>query len=327
MHLRLALLLVLCAAAALAGCGGSSSAPPPASLRPVAAGAPIPAGRMPVGLAVGDGTVWVVDGARGALLRIDAASRRPEGAPISVGRAPFAVAVGAGSVWVVTQPGLVREIDPVSGKVVGEAVRVEDANGLAVGLGGVWVTSRIAGTVTRIDPRTHRADRPIRVGAGAADVVVADGSVWVANAAAGTVSQIAEGRAREPIDVGGEVLALAAGAGGVWVARALGEFAQETEVVRIDPGSRELGRAVSVPGAIPLDLAAGDAGVWATDVGGLRPPSPERPGSLTRIDPGRDAVTGRPIELAGRPVAVATGAGATWVADAAGGTVTPIAAR
>ncbi len=283
---------------------------------------------MPVALTVGAGSVWVADAGRGTLLRIDPRTRRRVGEPVPVGPSPFAVAVGEGAVWVASLSGAVQGFDPRTAERVGRPATVQDANGLAVGLGGVWVTSRVAGTLTRIDPRTGAVGRPVRVGAGAADVVVGDdGAVWVANAGAGSVSRYEPGaaRAEAPIPVGGQVLALAAGPGVLWVARARGEFAQQVEVVRLDLDDRKLtGEPVAVDGAIPLDLAAGDGSVWATDVGGLRPPEPDRPGGVTRIDARGPVRAGSTLETGERPVAVAVGAGATWVANAADGTVTPI---
>lgn len=283
---------------------------------------------MPVAVAVGAGAVWVADAGRGTLLEIDPATRKRRGAPIRVGGAPFAVAVADGVVWVADQTGEVLAIDPRTRARVGSPVRVPGANGLAVGLGGVWVTSRRAGTLTRVDPGSHRADRPIRVGEAPGDVVVADGAVWVANATGASVSRLVPGapRADRPIPVGGEVLALAAGDGGVWVGRTAGEFAQQVSVVRLDTHTRRLrGRPVPVPGAIPLDLATGRGTVWATDVGGLRPPGRPRPGSVTRITTsGAPRVTAT-LRTGDRPTAVAVGGRTTWVANAADGTVTPVA--
>ena len=333
----LIILATVCAcvlAVSLGACGGTSKERSTAAARnlpltPVEVGSPIPAGRMPVAVAVGAGSVWVADGGRGTLLRINPERRRRTGAAIAVGAAPFAVAVGEGAVWVAGTSGEIRAVDPDSMTTVGSPVRVAGANGLAVGLDGVWVTSRIAGTLTRIDPRTRRAGPPIRVGAGPADVVIADGAVWVANAADGTVSRVDPGtrRADPPIRVGGELLALAAGEGALWAGRARGQFAERVEVVRLDPRARRLtGRAVAVQGAIPLDLAAGGGSVWVTDVGGFRPPQPRRPGSLTRIAPGGPAVVGDQLKTGERPTAVAVGAGGVWVANAADGTVTPVAA-
>ncbi len=209
-------------------------------------------------------------------------------------------------------------------------VRISGANGLAVGAGVVWVTSRIAGTVTRIDPTTRRADRPIRVGAGAADVVVAEGAVWVANGAASTISRVdpATGRVAAPIRSGApSVLALAAGDDGLWVARAGGRVEDRVAIVRLDPAKRAvIGPVVAVSGAVPLDLAAGSGSVWATDAGSVLPLGSPRSAAVTRIDArSGPARAGGPLRVGRRPSAIAAGAGGLWVADAIDGTVTPVA--
>ena len=53
------------------------------------------------------------------------------------------------------------------------------AGGLAVGAGGVWVTSPYAGTVSRIDPAANVVRRTVTVGNRPQGVAVADGQVWV----------------------------------------------------------------------------------------------------------------------------------------------------
>lgn len=332
----LAPVVIAVAGMLLAACGSQGSpsassprrdgASPPPAARVLA---PIAVGGSPTAIAIGAGSVWVADQARGRVLRLDPQTRRPAGPAIRVGKGPVALAVGDGGVWVAHGDGQVRSIDPETGVVRPGSVRVSGADGLAVGAGGVWVTNRIAGTVTRIDPATRRPDRPVRVGAGAADVVVADGAVWVANGAAGTISRVdpATGEVAAPIRSGAPaVLALAAGDGGLWVARAGGRVGDRLAVVRLDPARRAVtGKAVAVSGAVPLDLAAGAGSVWATDAGSVLPLGAPRPAGITRIDPrSGPARTGGPLRVGRRPSAVAVGAGGLWVADAADGTVTPI---
>jgi len=318
-------------AVALGACGGSADPPgAPRSAPPGGAHVQkaVAVRGTPVAVAVGSDAVWVADQTGGTVQRIDPETRRRVGRPIAVGRAPFAVAVGDDAVWVAGGDGSVRAIDPRTAEVREPAVGVPGANGLAVGEGGVWVTSRIAGTVTRIDPRSMRADEPIGVGAGPADVIVAAGAVWVANAAAGTVSRVdpESGTASDPVDIGGSgVLALAGGEAGIWAARTVGVVPEGVEIVRLDQESgRPIGRAVPVSGAVPLDLAVGAGGVWVTDVGGARPPGPSRPGAVTRIDPRTSEIIGRPIRVGKRPSGLAVGTG-VWVANAGDRSVTPIA--
>nr|MBA3327840.1 PQQ-binding-like beta-propeller repeat protein [Solirubrobacterales bacterium] len=136
--------------------GESSEDAPPRRLGPAMIGAPVDVGASPVSIAVGAGAVWVVDAARGTLIRVDPRTREVSGRSARVAGGPFSVAVGEGAVWVASGDGSVRAFDPRTVRPTGRAARVRGANGLAVGAGGVWVTSRLAGTVTRIDPRTRR---------------------------------------------------------------------------------------------------------------------------------------------------------------------------
>ena len=90
------------------------------------------------------------------------------------------MAVGEGAVWVANEGGeTVTRIDP-STRTAGRPIRVgEDPQALAVGAGSVWVANFGDGTVTRIDPRSRRAFRPVRVGRGPTDIVVGKTSIWV----------------------------------------------------------------------------------------------------------------------------------------------------
>jgi YVTN family beta-propeller protein len=44
----------------------------------------------------------------------------------------------------------------------------------------VWVTNQVAGTVSRIDPRTNKVVKTIQLGFSPHGLVGADGTVWVA---------------------------------------------------------------------------------------------------------------------------------------------------
>lgn len=327
--LRTALVVVGLPAAA-AGCGGGSddTGPPARKLEPARVGAPIAVGGDPVAVAVGAGAIWVVDASRQLLIKVDPSTRAVVGAPRRVAGGPFAVAVGEGAVWVAAGDGSVRAYDPRTVRPSGPKATVAGANGLAVGDGGVWVSRRRAGTVTRIDARTRRAGAPIRVGRGPADVAVGLGSVWVANADGATVSRIDSrgGRAATPIAVGArQVLAVTVGEGRVWVARAGGQNADRPELVQIDPDAgKVVGKPIAVPGAVPLDLVAGD-GLWATDSGGAFAAGTGDQGGVTRVDPATGAVAGPELRTGDRPSAIALGEGGVWVVNEGSGTLTPIA--
>jgi streptogramin lyase len=309
--------------------GGSPDEPSHARLAATNVGSPIKVGIDPVAVAVGAGAIWVIDAARQTLIKVNPHTRAVVSDPRRVAGGPFAVAVGAGVVWVAAGDGSVRAYDPRSLRPTGPTATVPGANGLAVGGGGVWVSSRRAGTVTRIDPRTRHTDQPIRVGRGPADIAAGLGAVWVANADGGSVSRIDphRGRADTPIAIGArQVLAVTVGDGAVWVARAAGPDADRTQLVHIDPqAGKVVGDPIRIPGAVPLDLVAGD-GVWATDSGGVRTLQSGSRGGVTRVDPATRKVAGPLLRTGTRPAAIALGDGAVWVTNEDAGTLTPITA-
>lgn len=317
--------IALGAIVVVVACGRSADEPTRSELSPANVGSPIHVGINPVAVAVGAGAVWVIDAARQTLTKVNPHTRAVVGKPRHVSGGPFAVAVGAGAVWVAAGDGTVRAFDPRSVQPTRRAATVPGANGLAVGGGGVWISSRRAGTVTRIDPRTRRTDPPIRVGRGPADIAIGAGAIWVANADGGSVSRIDPRRRRAdaPIAVGArQVLAVTVGEEGVWVARAAGPNADRTQLVQIDPqAAKVVGDPIPVPGAVPLDLVAGD-GVWVTDSGGaLRPQSA---GRVSRMDPAMPTMRGPVLRVGERPSAIALGEGAVWVTNEDDGTLTPI---
>jgi DNA-binding beta-propeller fold protein YncE len=323
--LAIALLVFL-----LAACGGATVTEPAPSVPDPHAKSQVRVGGTPVAVATGAGGVWVVENAGSRVIELDP-SGAPVGKPIAVGAGPEAVAIGEGYVWVASGDGRVTRIDPRTHRTKRAGVRIADPGGIAAGEGVVWATSRAKGTVTRLDPRSLKAaGRPIPVGAEPADVAIGAGAAWVANTADGTVTRIdaSTGEASAPIQVADyQVLGLCVGEGGVWVAKTDDRLAQRLEVVRIDTDSSSVGDAAAqIPAAIPVRVAAGEDGVWATLVGGVRPPATKpRPGQVALLDPDDLSQPARLIRVGDRPAGVAVGARAVWVADSGDGTVTRIA--
>ena len=139
------------------------------------------------------------------------------------------VAVAGGEVWVIGDPLDHRlwRIDAGTGKLVATVALPFSPKDVAVGEGGVWVTSQLDDTLSRIDPATAKVTDTVAVGRGASGVAVGLGSVWVANTIDGTVSRIEP----EPvevtgtIDVDGSPVDIAAGEDAVWVAANRGPIA------------------------------------------------------------------------------------------------------
>jgi YVTN family beta-propeller protein len=99
----------------------------------------IPVGSFPVGVAVGFGSVWVVQREDDTVRRIDPVTGRMREV-IAVGHLPASVAVGQESVLVTSQcAGTVSRIDPASNRVVGTIELGYHPFNLAVGSDFAWV--------------------------------------------------------------------------------------------------------------------------------------------------------------------------------------------
>jgi streptogramin lyase len=240
-----------------------------------AVGEPFQLGAGISGVAVGAGSVWVSDPPRGEVLRVDPQSGEVL-KRVAVGGRPGAIAFGGGDVWVADEDGAgVSAVAARSGRVLrrGLPPHAEPLR-LAVGQGGLWVSSATTGSVRRIDLSTLRTDAPIPVGRGPAGVTVAQGLVWVANSRGNTVSKVdpsIHAVLGDPIEVGEQPGGIDAGNTTVWVASAA-----ENAVTRIDLESGERSGAPIEVGSEPGAVAVGDTAVWVADNG---------EGAVTRIEP------------------------------------------
>jgi DNA-binding beta-propeller fold protein YncE/predicted Ser/Thr protein kinase len=238
-------------------------------------GTPLRLGHGVAGVAVGGGSVWVADPRHGDVIRIDAASDRILGR-IHVGGSPGALAFGGGRVWVADEAGAgVTAIDAAGGRIVKRGIVPHAAPlRLAVGAGGLWVSSATTGAIRRIDLGTALAGPPIPVGRGPAGITIGHGYVWVANSRGESVARVdptINARLGEPIEVGGRPGGIDAGTDVVWVANASGD-----SVTRIGlAGSAVVGDPVAV-GADPGAVVVGEEAVWVANNGD---------GTVSRIEP------------------------------------------
>ena len=109
----------------------------------------------------------------------------------AVSPAGFAVVTGAGAAWVLDDKlRSLWRVDPRTDRVV-KRIRLKfDPGGVAFGRGRIWVTNNGGNAVVEIDPAADRIVRSIPVGDGPISVTVGEGSVWAANYTDGTVSRI-----------------------------------------------------------------------------------------------------------------------------------------
>lgn len=126
----------------------------------------------------GAGLRWTVDGNRNRLIGTDRSGRivRDE----TVGEDPVAVATGFGAVWVANSGnGSVTRFDLGDGK--SEAIGLDyQPDEIAAGAGAIWVSSRLSRVVIRIDPKTRRVTKTIRLTNPPIDVAAGAGRAWVA---------------------------------------------------------------------------------------------------------------------------------------------------
>ncbi len=128
------------------------------------------------GIAVGGGSVWVVD--EQGVVRMTPRTGAIE-ARIPLTFEPQDIAVGAGGVWVTDQLGdTVWHIDPRTNRADRSIPVGENPSGIAVGARSVWVASG-DGTVSRIDPTSELVTATIDVGGTPQDVAVGAGAAWV----------------------------------------------------------------------------------------------------------------------------------------------------
>jgi YVTN family beta-propeller protein len=287
--------------------------------------------------------LWALQTHPAALIRLDSETLTPTAAPLELpaGRS-LGLAVGAGYVWVAaSDAGEVLRVDPETAKVT--AARVGGFPvGIAVAGGSVWFADRERGTVARIDPRTLRSiGDPVDVGTEPSSLAVAGEYLFVGRAGLGTVTRIlvrsgkkvgAPIRFARPVqDATG--FGLAPTGTSIWVS----SFASNT-LTRISPtaagtppppttvsngqqgsaGGGRLPRGAKVVAEIAVQpgsggFAIGEGAVWSAS---------EATSTLTRIDPGRNAVVKEvTIDAAGE---VAVGDGSIWLTHPGENTVSRI---
>jgi branched-chain amino acid transport system substrate-binding protein len=235
---------------------------------------------------------------------------------------------------------------------------------LGLGDGDAEAEALTASGVGQLDPTTGDLLGTVALGAAPSTVAVGEGAVWVIDANDQTIARVDASEPGDPqtFSTGSTPTDLAVGAGAVWVAN-LGPFLFPESVTRVDPESRAVVETIDLlprkpPGFVPgfgftrqhvavtrdgvwainpdltvsrIDprtnrvvarigdvaagnIAAGEGGVWVVD-------GEER---IAEIDPRTNAIA-QTIDVDAESLAgLAIGAGAVWVTDPEGGTVTRI---
>jgi DNA-binding beta-propeller fold protein YncE/predicted Ser/Thr protein kinase len=226
------------------------------------------------GVTIGAGSVWVSNPRTGTVQRLDTAGKVT--ARLHLGGSPGAIVSGGGRIWVADEAGAgITVIDGQRARVIKRGLAPHAAPlRLAVGAGGLWVSSASTGTVRRIDLGTMAVGPPILAGRGPAGVTVGHGLVWVANSRSSSVTRVdpsTHAILGDPIPVGEQPGGIDAGTEAVWVASAA-----DNSVTRLDLESgNPIGNPVGV-GPKPGAVVVGPEAVWVANNGD---------GTVTRIEP------------------------------------------
>jgi YVTN family beta-propeller protein len=279
--------------------------------------ATIRAGRGPGAIAIGEGSIWVVNRSDGSVSRIDPVTNGT--ATIKVGR-PAGVTVAGGFAWVSSKlDKTVQRIDPSTNKP-GPPIPLElRPLGLTAADGFVWVFE--FGALEQLDPATSRIVKsfpisginlgpefaPTSTGGPDGSIAVVGGAAWLAAFTHVVRVDLATGQVKDVTPITMTFCDLGGSEEGVWV---LGcteppgggvAGAGPALLFRIDPAT---GRA-DVP--VPIENGGGWLSVGPKDVWIL-----STDGAISRFDLGSEMV--HPFGRAGRSVGgMAAGANALWV--------------
>jgi streptogramin lyase len=171
--------------------------------------------------------------------------------------------------------------------------------GATAAYGAVWVANDGSGTLARIDPKTNRVTRRLKLRPGLFSVTHGFGALWAVNYKAGTLGRVdaRSGRVRS-VRVGGVPFDVAAAFGRVWVT------AWETgKLVEVDPRSLRVVRRIAI-GPRPTGLHVAGGGLW---VGFGRSAT-----EIARLDPSNGKVERVPVGVRA-PSWFVSGAPGLWI--------------
>jgi len=233
-------------------------------------------GRGISGIAIGSKWLWVTDPRRHELLRLDAKTlRQKQAIPISGAPGPIALSSQPRRVWVADEDGKgIAVVNAEDGHRIRTQLPPRAAPlRLAVGAGGLWVSSSSTASVRRIDLGSLEPGEAILAGPRPAGITVAGGAVWVTNPPRGTVTEIDPSlrEVRAQVEVGTKPGGIDAGTSAVWVANAA-----DGTVSKIDLSSGEVVGDPLEVGPEPGAVAIGGEAVWVANNGD---------GTVTRIEP------------------------------------------
>ena len=269
--------------------GGRKRPPPPgvatpgvrremASMTPIAV---FPTEGMPDWQVLTDDSVWVSNGPKNTVHRLDVTTNKVA-AVIPVGARPCSgLAAGFGSVWVPNCiDKTVSRVDIKTNKVVATIAASPSASegGIAASPEAVWLVTDAKGVLSKIDPATNTVTGTVEVPSASAGVTYGEGLVWVTTPAKNMLTGVDPKTSKVvySIEVGPGPRFVTTGAGSVWTLNQ-----GDGTVSRVDARKGTL--TANIPCGLPGEggeIAYGEGYVWATLY--------QAP--ITQIDPATNAV-------------------------------------
>jgi YVTN family beta-propeller protein len=267
----------------------------------------------------------------------------------------IALTLAAGGATVTVAPNSVAVINPGTDQVVGQVPVGAAPEGVAAGLGAIWVANTADHTLSKIDPASRTVVRTLSIGGTVDGVAAGEGQLWAFDTAN-------QGRALRIDPSFGTVIArvklspfagtfpstptaVAVGGGAAWFAD------NAAAVIRVASGGAIL--STTNVGNQPSGIAAGAGATWVADntddtvsrvdsSGGVSATIPVGRGAsgiavgdgavwvadtldnkLVRIDPGTNSVS-YTIPVGDAPRGVAWGDGSVWVTNSGDGTISRV---
>lgn len=264
--------------------------------------AQVPVGNTPTEVAIGEGSVWVLNSNEQTLSRIDPETKTVlRVVPTTTSASDLAV--GAGAVWVAGTTQTLTRIDPeaplgartfgLPGAPDSLISSGEQPSRVAATTRAVWATT--TGGVWRIEPAPRRRFAFGERGC-CGPVAIGLGSIWIASQFGLDRIDASTGRLEAYIRLPFAPADLAVGEGGVWVSDHFTD-----RLWRVDPKRNAVATTIAV-GQGPSGVAVGAGSVWVASADG----------TVSRIDPNTDRVTDR-IDVGGTPSGISVGRDGVWV--------------
>lgn len=248
--------------------------------------------------------VWVSNGPKNTLHRLDPKTNTVVAA-IEVGKRPCSgLAAGFGSIWV---PNCVDKTLSRADLKTNTAVATIPAGpahsegGLAASEDSIWMLTDPKGVLSRIDPRTNSVAAQIEVPPGSFTAVYGDGAIWITSTETSVLTRVdaKTGKVTDAVNVGPRPRFVTFGGGSVWTLNQ-----GDGTVSRVDARTRKLltNIEVGVPGG-GGEIAFGEGFVWVTVF--------QIP--LSQIDPALNQVVKQWTGAGGDAVRV--GHGSVWLSN------------